>query len=350
MGLFSRTGAKSNGANTTNGQHATHNAYSMSIRPTFGQWLKVTWLDILTMAVLGAVGLGVYMAKPAPTRSFAVTDPFNGEGVYPQFAYPLRHEIVPSWAAALLAAPVPITIILLMQVRIRSFWDVNNAVVGLLYSLITAAVFQVFIKWLIGGLRPHFLDACKPDLTKLNGLGTISSNKGANGLNGVGDSMPSGHTTAAFAGFVFLSLYLNAKLKVWSNYHPAMWKLVAIWAPILGACLIGGSLTIDEFHNWYDVLAGAVIGTVMAISAYRMVFANTSRGDWDMEGVGAVATRRGGWGVGGQGHEKGGLAGQEHGVLGSEAGTHGAGRTGIHFPSRKPVASGSGPAAGDNMV
>jgi hypothetical protein len=27
-----------------------------------------------------------------------------------------------------------------MQLRIRSFWDVNNAVLGLLYSLITAAV------------------------------------------------------------------------------------------------------------------------------------------------------------------------------------------------------------------
>jgi diacylglycerol diphosphate phosphatase / phosphatidate phosphatase len=33
--------------------------YSMSSRPTFGQWLKATWLDILTMAAMGAIGLGV---------------------------------------------------------------------------------------------------------------------------------------------------------------------------------------------------------------------------------------------------------------------------------------------------
>ena len=52
-----------------------------------------------------------------------------------------------------------------------------------------------------------------------------------------------------------------------------MWKLVAIYAPILGAVLIAGSLTIDEYHNWYDCLAGAIIGTVMAFSAYRMVYA-----------------------------------------------------------------------------
>jgi hypothetical protein len=52
-----------------------------------------------------------------------------------------------------------------------------------------------------------------------------------------------------------------------------MWKLVAIYAPILGAVLIAGALTIDEYHNWYDCLAGAIIGTVMAFSAYRMVYA-----------------------------------------------------------------------------
>lgn len=174
-----------------------------------------------------------------------------------------------------------------MQIRIRSFWDAHNAIVGLLYSLITAAVFQVFLKWLIGGLRPHFLAVCKPRIPK-------GSNPTGNGFDGVMydrswctgekddiddslESFPSGHTTAAFAGFVYLYLYLNAKLKVWSNYHPAYWKLIVTYIPILGAVLIGGALTIDEFHNWYDIIAGAAIGTVMAVSAFRMVYA----GIWD---------------------------------------------------------------------
>ena len=91
------------------------------------------------------------------------------------------------------------------------------------------------------------------------------------------ESFPSGHTTAAFAGFVFLFIYLNAKLKVWSNYHPAYWKLIVTYMPILAAVLIGGALTIDEFHNWYDVVAGAIIGTMMAFSSYRMVYASV----WD---------------------------------------------------------------------
>lgn len=181
--------------------------------------------------------------------------------MYPQFAYPLRKEIIPIWLAAFLAAVVPILAILIMQIRVRSFWDVNNGIIGLLYSLIGAAVFQVFVKWLIGGLRPHFLDVCKPDisLARDQAYNAAGFNQiyftpdictgDRKEINDSLESMPSGHTTAAFGGFVYLYLYLNAKLKVFANYHAPMWKLIVIYIPILGAVLIGGALTIDEYHN-----------------------------------------------------------------------------------------------------
>jgi diacylglycerol diphosphate phosphatase / phosphatidate phosphatase len=289
-------------------------------RPSFGQWLKFTWLDLLTMACMGAIGLGVYNAHPAPTRSFPVTF-LSGDVVYPEFAYPLRKNIIPIWAAALLASLIPIFIILCMQIRVRSFWDANNAIIGLLYSLIGAAVFQVFVKWLIGGLRPHFLAVCDPDPSVLGtGFHSIMFNRKVcrgktSDIDDSLESMPSGHSTAAWAGFLYLYFYLNAKLKVFSNHHPAFWKLIALYAPLLGATLITGSLTIDEFHNWYDCLAGAVIGSVFALSAYRMLYASV----WDFRfnhipltrhtpfsygagpaGAGgfesAVFTRKAGWG------------------------------------------------------
>ncbi|KAK3307722.1 phosphatidic acid phosphatase type 2/haloperoxidase [Chaetomium strumarium] len=377
MGFFNRHPRDApNAAPAANGAHANHarrglEPYSMATRPSFGQWLKATWLDILTMAALGAVGLGVYNADPAPTRSFAVQFQ-DGEVVYPEFAYPMRKEIIPIWLAAFLAAMIPIVVILFMQIRVRSFWDVNNAVIGLLYSLITAAVFQVFIKWLIGGLRPHFLAVCKPDITRAsNAPGVVGAGLNAQGFKDIyytreictGDpneindsleSMPSGHATAAFAGFVFLYLYLNAKLKVFSNYHPAMWKLVAVYAPILGACLIAGALTIDEFHNWYDLVAGALIGTVMAFSSYRMVYAAIWDWRWnhiplnrlapfpyggpaDLEG--ATFTRRAGWGYGG------GPAGAPSAKNGYPVGYHNGVGGGHHVPPAP-----SAHTRADNMV
>lgn len=37
-------------------------ATNMNRRPTFGQWLKVTWLDLFTMAAMGMIGLGVCLS------------------------------------------------------------------------------------------------------------------------------------------------------------------------------------------------------------------------------------------------------------------------------------------------
>ncbi|KAF8188352.1 acid phosphatase/Vanadium-dependent haloperoxidase [Pholiota molesta] len=223
-------------------------------------WLRLHGFDILTMAVMGAIGLGVYFAKPAPTRSFP-------------FAYPLRKEILPIWLAALIAFIVPFFFFTLFQIRRRSLDDWLTTNLG----LVTAAVFQVFIKWLIGGLRPHFYSVCQPNIT----AGSAPSGVGFSNLmydrsvctgdpkqiNDSLESMPSGHSTAAWAGLFYLALYFNAQLKVMSAHNPAYWKMVLFFAPMLGACLISGALTIDEFHNCHYRICTALV-------AFRQTFAS----------------------------------------------------------------------------
>ncbi|GAA6050077.1 hypothetical protein JCM3770_001358 [Rhodotorula araucariae] len=255
-------------------------------RPTVMEWFKMYYVDLLTMAALGAIGLGVYFADPAPTRNFPITFS-DGEIVYPEVAYPLRkkgHSIIPIWAAAMIAFFVPFVVFMLVQIRVRSFEDLNTATFGVLYSLITAACFQVFIKWLIGGLRPHFLAVCAPNVAGVQGTGfqSIMYDRSVctgdrNEINDSLESMPSGHSTAAWAGLLFLSLYLNGKLKLFADYRPQFWKMIAFFAPLLGAFLISGSLTIDEYHHWYDVVVGGLIGSSCALAAYRMSYASI----WD---------------------------------------------------------------------
>ena len=82
--IMSRKERKSRGKT-----RATYGDGQLNKRPRFGQWLKSTWPDILTMVVMGILGLGVYEADPAPSRSFPVYFP-SGDIVYPEFAYPLR--------------------------------------------------------------------------------------------------------------------------------------------------------------------------------------------------------------------------------------------------------------------
>ncbi|EMC92319.1 hypothetical protein BAUCODRAFT_151731 [Baudoinia panamericana UAMH 10762] len=261
---------------------------SLNKRPTFGQWLKISWPDLLTYLVMGAIGLTVFNLPPAQTRRFRVYT-FDGSISSPEIAYPYEKAHIPTWLSALLSLTVPTIVFLLLQIRVRSFWDFNNAIFGMLYALLTAAVFQVILKWIIGGLRPHFLAVCQPDIPRI-----ISGSQLGTGYDGMyyeasictGDrarikealqSFPSGHTAAAFSTGLFTTLYLNAKLKLWANCRPVYWKLIVALLPLLGGVLIGGQLIIDGYHHWYDVIAGAGIGIVTGIGAYRTVYA----GVWD---------------------------------------------------------------------
>lgn len=249
-------------------------------------YIRTFWMDYLLLVILGVVGIVANILRPVPDRLFPVYFR-NGEVVNPEFAYPLVKNIIPTWLSGLLAFVVPFTFFMLMQIRVRSFNDVNTATMGLLYSIVSGAVFQVLIKWLIGGLRPHFLAVCKPNLVAAN----ANSGKGFDGIlfdrtictgdekeiNYALQSMPSGHSTAAFASLLYLSLYLNGKLKIFSNYRPQYWKVALFYAPLLGAVLLSASLTIDHFHHWYDVLAGSVIGIAFAFGSYRAQYASV----WD---------------------------------------------------------------------
>lgn len=231
----------------------------------------------------------IYKAPLASTRTFPITFAESGDIVYPEFSYPRRGWIISPALSGVLACLVPIAVILLAQIRIRSFWDANNAIIGVVYSLILSTLFQVIIKMLIGGFRPYFLEVCRPDIslaaanniTQLNGVGfrqimytvDVCTNPDKAALKTAMTSFPSGHATSAFAGFVFLFLWMNAKLKVWSNHRTSFYWLALIIAPLLGAVLLAGALSIHQDHHWYDILVGSVIGTAMAFASYRICYA-----------------------------------------------------------------------------
>ncbi|KAH7343462.1 phosphatidic acid phosphatase type 2/haloperoxidase [Rhizoctonia solani] len=255
--------------------------------PTLRQYIQDTWLDLLVVICVGALALGLNAADNASTRQFPIVFREGGDIVYPTFSYPRRKSIIPIWLDALLAILIPTLFFFIAQIRVRSFYDLNTAFWGVIWAIASTTLFQVFIKTLIGGFRPHFLSVCNPDLSRI-GTGTgfqgsmydisiCSPDANKAHLRDATKSFPSGHTTAAAAGYVYLSLYFNAKMKIFSNERPHFYKLLVFLAPLLGASLIGGVLTVDNSHHWYDVVAGAVIGTIGAFAAFRMSYASI----WD---------------------------------------------------------------------
>ena len=76
-------------------------------------------------------------------------------------------------------------------------------------------------------------------------------------------SYPSGHTGSAFTSGIFLALYFNAKLKAFSDYNTSFWKVMAVAAPIVGAIIVAGGLTIDHVSSYFFCF-----GTYLTIHLY----------------------------------------------------------------------------------
>lgn len=159
-------------------------------------WIKVSWKDLLTLAVLGAAALAVSSSLPSPdptrnsrfpfwqfptkgtytilpfqiysapvaaVRNFPITFDTSGDIVYPELAYPGRGWIISPALSGVLSAAVPACVMVAAQLRIRSFGDCSSGVLGLLQALLVlGALAQAVLKQVVGGFRPTFLDVYMP--------------------------------------------------------------------------------------------------------------------------------------------------------------------------------------------
>lgn len=237
--------------------------------------VKQYFLDWLVLAIFGGVALGIYLLPPVPNRLFLVGD--NSTAINLDDGYPVRAEIIPMWLSGAISAAAGVVIIGLAQIWIKSCKDFHRGMLGLITALVAASWFQVICKILIGGFRPNFLDICQPDTSKARGQGyyglyydhSVCTGDLKKVYDGA-ESFPSGHSCAAFAGMLYLSLYLNAKLKLWGDFYPRTWKLFVVFSPILAATVLSLTRLLDYTHQWYDILAGSLIGIMFAFAAYRM--------------------------------------------------------------------------------
>jgi len=206
----------------------------------------------------------------------------NGRPYNPAIAYPYREPIFSSLTAGLVAILIPLAIILLAQVFMRSFADAAAAIKGLLYSLVTGTFFQVILKTFIGGARPHFIAVCEP-ISLNEGQGPnanlytpdicMGSNKGR--IDYALQTFPSGHAEAAFAGLGFLAIYLYTHLRIGDprvESSLGFWRMAFVLIPIILATYLSASLVLVHHHFAFDGIFGAGIGILTALLGYRLAF------------------------------------------------------------------------------
>lgn len=107
----------------------------------------------------------VFLIPTRPPLLFPIVTP-TGAVYDPSISYPYIEPIFSSLVTGLICSFVPIVVILVSQLSIRSFADYSAAVLGLHYALSTGTCFQIILKKSIGGFRPHFLSVCDPAPSK----------------------------------------------------------------------------------------------------------------------------------------------------------------------------------------
>ncbi|KAL8756385.1 MAG: hypothetical protein Q9184_004511 [Pyrenodesmia sp. 2 TL-2023] len=156
-------------------------------------------------------------------------------------------------------------------------WEFNCGILGLLLSQGAAFVITGALKNATGKPRPDIIDRCQPVEGSTDplpfGLSNVSICTQTNNaiLKDGFRSFPSGHSSSAFAGLFYLSIYLAAKMHVLDN-RGEVWKTFIVLIPTLAAALIAVSRIMDARHHPFDVITGSMLGIAVAWAAYRQYF------------------------------------------------------------------------------
>lgn len=156
-------------------------------------------------------------------------------------------------------------------------WELNCGILGLLLAEGAAFVITGTLKNLGGKPRPDLIARCQPlegsadpPVFGLSNITICTQTDKAIMADGF-RSFPSGHSSSAFAGLFYLSLYLAAKLHVLDN-RGEVWRTFVVLIPTLAASCIAMSRIMDARHHPFDVLFGSAMGILVAWAAYRQYF------------------------------------------------------------------------------
>jgi len=194
----------------------------------------------------------------------------------PTIAYPYAAvQRVSAPANILYAGVCPLVFFIIYSLIARpGFHKVHVTILGFIISITLSSFVTDIIKNAAGRPRPDLVDRCKPaagtSATALLGIEVCTAPH--NGVLQDGwRSFPSGHSSFAFAGLGYLSLWLCGQLHV-LRPRTDLARVLIVLAPLTGALLIALSRMADYRHDVYDVTAGSLLGWTITWFSYRRYF------------------------------------------------------------------------------
>ncbi|XP_006461864.1 hypothetical protein AGABI2DRAFT_205847 [Agaricus bisporus var. bisporus H97] len=167
---------------------------------------------------------------------------------------------------------VPLLLVVVVGFKNRSIVDLHHGTLALLAGRGLARMITEYFKHRVGRLRPDFLARCKWDE-----VAELCAGKKSSILDGR-MSFPSGHSSTAFAGMIFLTLWIAGQTAAIClsagpsvRWMPSRLAALALTlAPISWATHVAFTRIEDHRHHMEDVIVGSLIGTFSAAICYLL--------------------------------------------------------------------------------
>ncbi|KAF9454299.1 lipid phosphate phosphatase 1 [Macrolepiota fuliginosa MF-IS2] len=171
-----------------------------------------------------------------------------------------------------IALYIPLLFLSIVGIKKRSFVSIHHGTLALLAGRGLARLITEYLKHRVGRLRPDFLARCKWDEVAKHCAGNKSA------IEDGRKSFPSGHSSTAFAGMVFLTLWIAGQTTVLCpsvtpsvKWLPTrMGTFILTLLPLFWAVHVAVTRVEDYRHHKEDVIVGSLIGILSATVCYLL--------------------------------------------------------------------------------
>jgi len=246
----------------SNGQSGRLRIAKLSVPRWFTPAIATDWVVSVLMLAFDRV----YLTKEPFQQPLK---PFIGD---PTLQYKhVADQTVPGELNTILTLMVPLAIVLLISAVRRSLKEAHHAALGLYAGYQLNNLATNFIKLKVGRFRPDFFDRCQYDAVKEVCTGPYALVQEGR------RSFPSGHSSSAFFGCVFLMLFLAGKNRCFAYastfphsgiLHSKFLRLFIGISPLFASTFIAVSRYADHWHHPTDIIAGSCLGTLIAVATY----------------------------------------------------------------------------------
>ncbi|KAL0484613.1 diacylglycerol diphosphate phosphatase [Acrasis kona] len=231
------------------------------------------------------IGFIVYLAGvglPYNEQFFSLNDP--------NFDRPVTDQVVPNKYAPFVFFFIPMLFLIVFHVSfVRHKIDFHHMLLGFFMANLISGIPTTTLWFMVGGLRPDFLaDDCSPDMNKImhwTGIRQklyndivyfrpteICMKKVIEFSFTNTPSFPSGHSSGAFASWLYVAIYVSNKVGAYKLSLGHVYKLLIMFTAIMLAASVGWTRILDHQHTALHITVGTLIGIPGALLGYRIKF------------------------------------------------------------------------------